>query len=85
MVISSYMNQSVLEKKFYSFELSHEEEERIKKRKSRVNDGPRKVEMPRHNINGKADEHGANGTTGTRRSKRTKTDKEIGDLGMAIG
>lgn len=39
--LSPYMSKSVLETKFYQFEPSAEEQERIRTRSSRVNDGPR--------------------------------------------
>lgn len=84
--LAPYMSKAVLEKKFYSFELSPEEEERIKNRKYAVNDAPQKIDLSKHIVDGKARKHQVNGATnGTRRSKRAKTDKDIGSLGMAIG
>ncbi|KAK4499757.1 hypothetical protein PRZ48_007943 [Zasmidium cellare] len=54
--LAPYMNDEVLEKKFYSFELSPDEEERIKNRKYRVHDGPERIKSHVNRVNG------ANGT-----------------------
>lgn len=39
--LSPYMTKDALEKKFYSFEPSAEEDQRVRDRRHRVNDGPR--------------------------------------------
>lgn len=56
--LSPYINKAVLEKKFYSFEPSEEEEKRIIERKNRVRDGPKPGEIQ---INGNAHTNGVNG------------------------
>ena len=56
--LSPYMNKDVLEKKFYSFEPSKEEENRIIDRKNRVRDGPRPGGLQ---VNGRPQANGVNG------------------------
>lgn len=50
--LSPYLNKEELEQKFYSFEPSVDEEERVKTRRFKVNDGPVKVDSRINTANG---------------------------------
>lgn len=50
--LSPYLNKETLEHKFYSFKDSPDMEERVKTRKHKVNDGPRKQGQHMNGVNG---------------------------------